>query len=50
MNELTWEKRMPMLIYVLEAGNYGARKTAKEELMRLAKAVDKIEEEAGEAL
>ena len=41
----TWEGIMPGILYVLEAGDNEGRKLAKEELMRLAKAVDKMNEQ-----
>ncbi len=44
----TWEKAMPVLIHVLEVGNNEGRKMAREELMRLAKAVDEMQEKEKE--
>lgn len=37
----TWESAMPLLLIVLEDGTAEGKKAAREELMRLARDVDK---------
>ena len=45
---LTWKGAMPLLILALEAGDEEGKKIVREELMRLARDVDKMNEKEDE--
>lgn len=45
----TWAGVMPLLMAVLESGSEEGKREAREELMRLAKAMDEVNEERKEA-
>jgi hypothetical protein len=43
--KLNWQRTVPMLIAVLQNGDAEGRRFAQEELMKLAKGMDAINEE-----